>query len=561
MRIIKISGHSLFAAALMLLLMLSSPAFASFVLDGKQNQILRIGEGIEYLEDKDNALSIEDVRGQSLSWQINQDKVFNQGYSASDWWLKFDLENQGLSEQYFLEISYPVLDYVDVYIEHKNTLSARFNMGDKLSFNNRPINHRLFIIPMQIKPGEKQRIYIRLKSTSSIQAPIAIWHPTVFHQSDISLNVIHGLYIGGMLIIGIYNFLLYLALRDKSYLYYVCYVFCMLLFLASLNGWTFQYLWPHSTHWNDTAILIFLNGAMLFGIIFARYFLELSDLSPAFNTQAIIWMGLGSFAFFAYLFTPYNIGIKFAIIFAAMACLWCLWTGIFAWFKGQRSAGIYVISWAGILVGGVLLALNKMQIIPKNIFTDQAIQLGSLLEVMLLSFALAQRINHERTKRLQLQQASLELQARINEDLEKSVAARTQELKLANEKLRELSDTDQLTGLKNRRYLNHFLEEELNRCRRYQHDLSVLILDIDHFKSINDTFGHLIGDICIKEVANRFAHQLRVPTDLSARYGGEEFCIVLPETGLQSAMTVAERIRQTICSKPIEEDQMNFEKT
>ena len=100
-------------------------------------------------------------------------------------------------------------------------------------------------------------------------------------------------------------------------------------------------------------------------------------------------------------------------------------------------------------------------------------------------------------------------------------------------------------------YLDQFLDHELNRSMRYQHTMSVLLIDIDLFKSVNDTYGHLVGDICIKEVANRFSHQLRVPTDISARYGGEEFCVVLPETSIEGAMIVAERIRKRVGDNPL----------
>lgn len=112
-----------------------------------------------------------------------------------------------------------------------------------------------------------------------------------------------------------------------------------------------------------------------------------------------------------------------------------------------------------------------------------------------------------------------------------------------------------MTGLNNRRYLDQALAQEFSRALRYSHALSVLLIDIDHFKLVNDNHGHLIGDICIKEVAKRFSHQLRVPTDISARYGGEEFCVVLPETGLEGALTVAERIRSCVNSHAIEAEQ------
>lgn len=538
---------------------LSSFTSADFKVGLNPESATQIGKGLQFFEDESKLLSIDDIRRSDTEWKTSEENVFNQGYSQSNWWLKFEIENQSLAERYLMEVSYPVLDYLDVYLEQDNKIYQHYSMGDKLPFQERPIHHRLFLVPIDINTGQTQTVFVRLNSTSSMQAPIAIWGPSAYQETDTAMSVIHGLYIGGMLVIGIYNLLIFIALRDNSYFYYVCYVFSMLLFIASLNGWSFQYLWSNSTDWNDTAILIFLNSAMLFAIVFARHFLGLRSMSKRLYWQANIWILASSLGYFIYFLFPYNIGIKILIPFAALACLWTLSSGVFAWHKGHRSAGIYVISWAGLLIGGVLLALNKLQIIPKNIITDQSVQLGSLLEVVLLSFALAQRINHERTERLLAQQHALDIQRQANEHLEESVMARTEELEFANQKLKEISDTDPLTGLKNRRFLDMSLEREFSRAKRYQHPVSILIIDIDLFKSINDTYGHLIGDVCIKEVADRFSNQLRVPTDISARYGGEEFCIILPETELEGALIVAERIRKSINDQTFEAE--GFSKT
>lgn len=546
------------ALTLFFLLAFSLNAKAAFTIGDHPDGNTSIGEGLQFYEDKSSALSLDDILTANVPWQINSEDVFSQGYSNSPFWLKFEIENLGVTERYLLEVGYPVLDHLDIYIEHDKQPISSFIMGDKVQFHERPIEHRLFLVPIEIKSGQTQTIYIRVKSTSSLQAPIVIWERSAFHESEIGMNLIHGIYIGGMLVIGIYNFLVFLALRAKSYFYYVCYVFSMLLFLAGLNGWTFKYLWPQSIHWNDTALLLFLNTTLLFGILFARHFLALKDLGKGLNRQANFLVTLSTLSILACFWVSYNIGIKVAIPYAAIVCIWVLFSGVYAWLRGQQSAGIYVASWAGILVGGVLLALNKLQIIPKNIFTDQAVQLGSLLEVMLLSFALAQRINHERSQRIDAQQRALAVQTHANEQLEANVVARTYELELANEKLKELSDTDQLTGLKNRRYLDHVLLLEFNRACRYQYPLSILLIDIDNFKVINDTYGHLVGDICIKEVADRFTQQLRIPSDKSARYGGEEFCAILPETNLEGALMLSERIRKSINDQKIEATEQGF---
>jgi two-component system, cell cycle response regulator len=123
-------------------------------------------------------------------------------------------------------------------------------------------------------------------------------------------------------------------------------------------------------------------------------------------------------------------------------------------------------------------------------------------------------------------------------------------LRVANQRNRILSITDALTGTYNRRYLMEQLPRELERCRRYGYPLSVLMCDIDHFKQINDASGHAAGDDVLQQFAARAQKSIRSNSDWIARYGGEEFLIVLPETGYEGAVSVAEKIRSVVASTP-----------
>lgn len=138
------------------------------------------------------------------------------------------------------------------------------------------------------------------------------------------------------------------------------------------------------------------------------------------------------------------------------------------------------------------------------------------------------------------------------EDSLKQVVAAHHELEHANNllrqnenRIRELMLTDPLTGLGNRRHLDERLQVEVNRARRYGNSLCVVMTDLDHFKGINDTYGHRAGDLVLQAFANVLQEAVRA-TDFVARFGGEEFILVLPETTLQGAMQLAERIRTTL---------------
>lgn len=140
---------------------------------------------------------------------------------------------------------------------------------------------------------------------------------------------------------------------------------------------------------------------------------------------------------------------------------------------------------------------------------------------------------------------------RVNAEMEvarkehQELAEAQQRLTEQNILLRELAVVDELTGLRNRRFFDRTLQYEVDRMRRYDRHLSIVLLDVDHFKSVNDRFGHPVGDEVLKAVARCLERGVR-KSDLAARYGGEEFALVLPETGCAGALHVAERIRESI---------------
>lgn len=150
-----------------------------------------------------------------------------------------------------------------------------------------------------------------------------------------------------------------------------------------------------------------------------------------------------------------------------------------------------------------------------------------------------------------LQKHNLELVQelrKINEELEKTVATRTVELKEANKKLENLALIDELTQIGNTRFFWRQLKSEMERASRYKHPLSFLLIDVDHFKNYNDEFGHSAGDRALILVANTLKKNMR-NTDFLSRYGGEEFAVILPETKKKQALEIAERIRKAIAKK------------
>jgi len=172
-----------------------------------------------------------------------------------------------------------------------------------------------------------------------------------------------------------------------------------------------------------------------------------------------------------------------------------------------------------------------------------------------------------------------ELRQAINDAIDyflirKDRIALVNELKQKNEKLRQaiahqkqiekqlqrLAVIDDLTGLYNRRYFTTSLEREFEQGRRYNKGLSCLMMDLDHFKQINDTCGHAFGDFVLREFSNRLKKNLR-STDFAFRYGGEEFVLLLPHTALKNALILGERILQSCRTEPFQDDGQSLSAT
>jgi diguanylate cyclase (GGDEF)-like protein len=182
---------------------------------------------------------------------------------------------------------------------------------------------------------------------------------------------------------------------------------------------------------------------------------------------------------------------------------------------------------------------------PKSVLCLPVHTQGKLVALVYLENNLMENaftVRHQQTLELLSSQAAISLvNARLYESLERKVQQRTEEL-------RQMSMKDGLTGIANRRSFDERIAVELRRGLRSQAPLSLLMMDIDHFKQYNDQLGHFQGDDCIKAVAATLAGVVSRSSDLVARYGGEEFAILLPETDAEQAAQVAEHCMQAIAA-------------
>ncbi|HVL00959.1 MAG TPA: 7TM diverse intracellular signaling domain-containing protein, partial [Dongiaceae bacterium] len=369
---------------------------AAIALDDNSDQ-LNLAHHLEYLVDESGRLTINDVQdaAHTGAWQPaprTGDNV-NFGYTNATYWFRFRLHNG--SEQIIrkqLEIGYPVLDFIDVFQQFDDGNLLNLSMGDKRPFHDRPVNHRNFIVPVTLAAQDSVDIYLRVYTTSSMQLPLILWRDTTLLEASQAEMLGLGIYYGTMIVMILYNLFVFMSVREANYLYYVLYVACMALFLASLNGVSYQYLWPSGIWWNDQSIVFFLAGVVLFAALFTINFLRINEVFPRMQIPASGVVVVSAIVMLATLFLPYTLMIRVVIGWAVVGISLAITFGTYRWLSGDSSAKYYCIAWYAMLFGGVILALNKYDLVPRNFFTENGTQLGSALEVILLSFALADRL-------------------------------------------------------------------------------------------------------------------------------------------------------------------------
>jgi diguanylate cyclase (GGDEF)-like protein len=257
------------------------------------------------------------------------------------------------------------------------------------------------------------------------------------------------------------------------------------------------------------------------------------------------------FAGFILLFPTRYFGIS-ANLFQVIALLVMLYMLQRLWVAvriKQRGAGVMMI---GSLIA-FAFAVNDMLNMSGTIATGRFFSLGVIGFIMCQSFVTISRFdnlinkNAALTDKLKERNADLELMSSL---LETKVEQRTRELKLANKELKTLANNDALTNTLNRHGLQQYIQGAFERYRRSQEPFSIVLIDYDHFKEINDTYGHDVGDIVLLTGADLIKMGIR-EQDKLARRGGEEFLILLPDTNLEGALAIANKLKDAISAKPI----------
>ncbi|MCG4454540.1 MULTISPECIES: hybrid sensor histidine kinase/response regulator [unclassified Pseudomonas] len=409
---------------LLILLFAVWPLYASAVVFDEHTRELPLGQAMQVFEDVRGDATIDEVTSPALqaSFRQNDQQVLNAGYSRSVFWLRLDLEYRPQrpdgSTLWLLELAYPPLDQLDLYLadaQGKFQLAQR--TGDSLPFASRQIKHHNYLFELSLQPNQPRRVYLRLQSQGSIQAPLSLWAPNAYLEEQPARIYVLGIIYGVLLVMLIYNLFIYLSVRDASYLYYILYIASFGLYQVSVNGAGIEYFWPDNPWWANASTPFMIGSAALFGCQFARSFLHTAEHSPWVDRTLLLLMASGAAVMLLALTVSYALSLRLATYLALLFTVVVFAAGIIAWLRGMRVARYFIIAWTTFLLGGAINSLMVLGYLPNMFLTMYASQIGSALEVGLLSLALADRINAMKEERARILQDSGRKLETLNQEL------------------------------------------------------------------------------------------------------------------------------------------------
>lgn len=514
---------------------------------------------IELLEDIGAQLTIRDMADPAVQRRFQPaNGRASVGQSLNPWWIKVTLQRTAdAPAQWWLEVSSVTqLDLRLYWLGPDGNWQER-QSGERVAHRegrDHDFRHMLFRLPTLDQ--NPTTFYMRSYDPAGNSFPMRAWQLDDLSQKAAEENIALGVIYGIIAALLLYNLFIFCSLRDSAYFWYVLTTAGALLMILSMSGHGFQYLWPDNPvpFWLDRITLPSLWGfcatrftqCLMQTRTHVRWAHHLLNFACACYVIAVVLDGLGQRHIAAWIIAL----LSLTSIPAALG------SALIRWRQGYFPAFLYLCGY-GLILGSISLALMRATgLVQPATWNAYVFPLSVAAESILFSFALAYRIQTLKQERAEaLEQADREKTARMAQmqgsadELQSAVKLRTAELALANQQLsereRELQHAafhDPLTELPNRRFLVERCEAALANARRHNEATALLLIDLDHFKPINDRYGHDAGDLMLQSIAQRLREHVR-SGDAVARLGGDEFAVLIcGEDAEQHARDIARRL-------------------
>lgn len=497
-----------------LLLSLTSTAWAQVLLVNAL-PAEHAGRYAQVLKESSNALTAEQASSlfQQGQGRAGQTPILNFGIGSRPVWLRLQLHNptnQPISVQVITGTSW--VDNLQLTLMHDGKPQHQWQSGDAQSGAKDLVPGIGYVVPLRIPSGSSE-LYLRAQSPDPMVLPIEVLSESHFLARDREYKFVYGLIYGFLLSLIVYNSMLFIGLCERSYLYYSIYLGLFALLNFAYSGHGFAWVWSDNPLLQGHIILLCMLLFGCSGLLFTSSFLSLATHAPRALRVLQTLAALGAIGMAITLLLGDRISeALLAFGFSLLAAISMVVLGLTTLRHRQVAGRYYLTATLCGMLGTAISILTVWGALPFTGWNYGAIKVGIILQATLLALGLSLKVRQQQH--------------------EKMLAER-------------LAECDPLTGLLNRRGFNQQAAPLWSTSLRNQRPLSLIMLDLDHFKGLNDQYGHDFGDQALQAVASLLAGSCRAG-DLSARWGGEEFLLLLPETALGEAHALAERLRQAI---------------
>lgn len=379
-----------------------------------------VGQYMEYWVDAEGESDLQSILNlPSNEWSVSQQDTPTMGFSEAIHWFRFTATNTSNNAlPLLLASSYTSIDSMIFYVLQNGVLIDTYQTGDLLPFNSRRLYNRNFILPLDFVPDETKQIYIRVQTEGIVQLPMVLRSLENYNEHEQHFLMAHGIYYGVVLIMVLYNLVLFASVRDSTYLLYVLGIGAYAVYEASIHGIAFQYLWPARPAFNQKAVIYGMALYGFAGCFFAISFLRLKSFHRPYYLACLTFGSLFLILFLLTVsgLTPYHFNVRATVGTSIVAGSMVFFIGVLLLINGYRLARFFVLGYASVLALIVTQALTKTGVVDTNFFTEYSPQIGSVFQVLLLSFALADRINLDREQRMKESQLAHEREHRAQQE-------------------------------------------------------------------------------------------------------------------------------------------------
>ena len=411
-----------------------------------------IGLHLSLYEDVNGELSFDEVSDESFkkNFFMSQSKNPSFGFTDSVYWVHFSVTNDALERNnWFLEFDYAPIQFIEFFSRKGNGPVTTQTSGMAIPVSSLPYKHHYPVFPLDIAPTETMDIWLRLSGESSMNIPLKIYSTDAHARKTSTELALMGIYTGILFALLAYNIFIFFILRESIYLYYVCFLCGNVYNALAIHGILKPLLYPNSPELMLLSIPSVLSAICCFGTLFVSKFL---GMATYFKKLAILFK-VGTFVSFVGIFIPwffgYRSGMFLAVFTLLVFCSTALFVGFYSAFAKIPAAKYYVTSWTALLIGAVAYLCQTLGIIPYSVLAEYGLLVGSALEAILLSVALAARMRTliDKTDRIQSQQIKTE---RAMVQAQREAAAAKEE---ALSKQKELLDQKTLSLAQEKRAL------------------------------------------------------------------------------------------------------------